>query len=41
MSEEVMDKYEEPYMGASIENQHLQAGLIQRLTQSGKCEIIS
>lgn len=33
MSEESIDKYEESdqYMGASIENQHLQAALLERL----------
>lgn len=28
-------------MGASIENQHLQAGLLERLQQTQKCQIIS
>ena len=27
-------------MGASIENQHLLAGLIEQLEKSGKCEIV-
>ena len=42
MSDDARDKYEESdkYMGASIENQHLQAALLQRLNESGKCEVI-
>ena len=27
-------------MGASIENQHLLAGLLEQLNKSGKCEIV-
>jgi len=44
LSQDSKDKFDEDnsgYMGASIENQHLQAGLLERLSQTGKCEIIS
>jgi len=43
VSSGAIDKMEESelYMGASIENQHLQAGLLERLRQTNKCEVVS
>lgn len=42
-SEQTQQKFEEnsQYMGASIENQHLQAGLLERLHQTKKCQIVT
>ena len=34
-------KESEQYMGASIENQHLQAALLERIRQTNKAQVIS